>query len=76
MSFDFVVAIIDWFKARTLSERIEFAKIAAGAIAFALGLWQYRRNQKWKRLEFVAGEMKIFFDDPAVKVCDDHAGLA
>lgn len=67
MPFDFV-AIVDWLKARPFSERIELAKIAAGTIAFAFGLWQYRKAQKWKRLEFVAGEMKIFFDDPATRL--------
>jgi len=31
------------------------------------GLYQYRRSQLWKRAEFVADEMKVFFDDSNVK---------
>jgi hypothetical protein len=27
------------------------------------GLYQYRRSQLWKRAEFIAGEMKVFFAD-------------
>jgi len=49
------------------SNGIELIKILGAAIAFWIGLRQYRRSQIWKRLEFVSAEMKIFFDDPAVR---------
>jgi hypothetical protein len=39
----------------------------AGAIAaLAVGLWQYRQAQLWKRSEFVAAEMAKFFAQPKV----------
>jgi hypothetical protein len=41
--------------------------IMSGLVAFAVGLWQYRRAQKWKRLEFVATEMKEFQSKRAVQ---------
>jgi hypothetical protein len=34
--------------------------------AFAVGLWQYRRADYWKRSEFLAKEMKEYFTDPKV----------
>jgi hypothetical protein len=37
------------------------------AIAFAIGLVQYRRAQQWKRAEWVAQEMKQLFSDPIVQ---------
>lgn len=37
------------------------------AIAFAIGLVQYRRAQQWKRAEWVAQEMKQLFSDPLVQ---------
>lgn len=57
-----------WFKAWSFSDLIELMKITAATVAFAFGLWQYWKGQRWKRLEFVASEMKTFFDDPAVRL--------
>jgi len=37
------------------------------AVAFVVGLWQYRRAQQWKRAEWVAQEMKLLFGDPVVQ---------
>jgi hypothetical protein len=37
------------------------------AIAFFVGLAQYRRAQHWKRVEWVAQEMKALFGDPLVQ---------
>ena len=31
------------------------------------GVFQYRKSQVWKRLEFVSSEMRTFFDDAAAK---------
>jgi hypothetical protein len=35
-------------------------------VGFCVGLMQYRKAQHWKRLEFVAAEVKEFEDDPLV----------
>jgi hypothetical protein len=43
-----------------LDNWLKLIGIIGGLVAFAVGLWQYRRAQKWKRLEFVANEMKEF----------------
>jgi hypothetical protein len=34
---------------------------------FVIGLMQYRSAQRWKRVEFLAGEAKKFFSDPVNK---------
>jgi hypothetical protein len=46
---------------------VELLKIGGAAFAFGIGLRQYNRAQVWKRVEFVASEMKAFFDDEAAK---------
>jgi hypothetical protein len=47
---------------------IEILKIIGAAVVFAIGLWQYRKSEAWKRLEFVAVEMRAFYEDAAVKL--------
>jgi hypothetical protein len=46
---------------------IEGAKIAGALAVFAVGLWQYRRAQSRKRMEFIAQEINTFRVDPMVK---------
>jgi hypothetical protein len=46
---------------------LETLKVIAGITIFAAGLWQYRRAQTWKRLEFVAQQVDAFFSNPSVK---------
>jgi hypothetical protein len=46
---------------------LEIVKITGAAIAFCVGLWQYRGAQRWKRVEFVASEMKAFFNEESTK---------
>lgn len=46
---------------------IESTKIAGALAVFVVGLWQYRRAQSWKRMEFIAQEMNKFRADPMVK---------
>jgi len=46
---------------------ITLAAMSGALIAFLAGLMQYRRAQRWKRAEFVAGEMKEFKADPWVR---------
>jgi hypothetical protein len=41
--------------------------IITGGLAFIAGLWQYREGQRWKRLEFVAKEIKEFRLQHSVK---------
>lgn len=67
MSCEWVSRILVWFGSLNFSNWIEIIKIGCAAIAFAIGLRQYRRSQVWKRLEFVSAQMKIFFDDRAVR---------
>jgi hypothetical protein len=52
----------------SLSNWIEILKLLGAAAAFWIGLNQYRKSEAWKRLEFVAAEMKAFYDDTAVKL--------
>jgi hypothetical protein len=56
------------FKSVGFSNWVEILKILGAAAAFWIGLNQYRRSEAWKRLEFVAAEMKAFYDDAAVKL--------
>ena len=46
---------------------ITLAAMSGGLMAFLAGLMQYRRAQRWKRAEFVAGEVKEFKADPMVR---------
>jgi hypothetical protein len=41
--------------------------LLGAATAFLVGLAQYRRAQHWKRVEWVAQEMKSLFGDPVVQ---------
>jgi hypothetical protein len=56
------------FRSVSFSNWIEILKILGAAAAFWIGLSQYRKSEAWKRLEFVAAEMKVFYDDPAAKL--------
>ena len=67
MSCEWVGRIFGWFGPLSVSNWIEIIKIVGATIAFALGLHQYGRSQVWKRLEFVSAQLKIFFDDRAVR---------
>jgi hypothetical protein len=63
------VRIILWlFRSVSLSNWLDILKILGAAAAFWIGLNQYRKAEAWKRLEFVAAEMKAFYDDDAVKL--------
>jgi hypothetical protein len=45
----------------------EAIQVSGALVAFVIALWQYIKSQRWKRAEFVAGEVKSFLDDIAVK---------
>ncbi|HXX17864.1 MAG TPA: hypothetical protein VEJ46_00535 [Candidatus Acidoferrum sp.] len=46
---------------------LDVMKIVGAAIAFYIGLRQYQKAQVWKRVEFVASEMKAFDADEAAR---------
>jgi hypothetical protein len=61
--------IIAWlFRSVSFPNRIEILKLLGAAAVFWIGINQYRKSEAWKRLEFVAAEMKFFYDDAAVKL--------
>jgi len=54
--------------------RLEMAKLGVSVLGFggtlialSLAIRQYRRNQQWKRAEFIASETKEFTHDPMVR---------
>jgi hypothetical protein len=53
--------------AATADVALKLLIVAGGIVAFVVGLWQYRRAQKWKRSEWVAQEMRQFFGDADVR---------
>src|ERR1700730_8293626 len=40
---------------------------AGAVVAFVIGLLQYKRGEYWKRSQFLAQEMREFFEDPKVE---------
>lgn len=53
-------------KGADMEEIRAWTTLVGASVAFAAGLWQYRRAQQWKRAEWVAAEMRTFFDDPRI----------
>jgi hypothetical protein len=41
--------------------------VLAGILVFGFGFWQYWQAQKWKRIEFLLGEVKVFNAHPKVQ---------
>lgn len=58
----------NWWHALTADGQLKLLALVGASIAFVIGLFQYRKTQRWKRAEWVAQEMKDFFDDPSVKM--------
>lgn len=56
---------LDWSE---LGDQITALSGVATVATLLLALVQYARAEQWKRAEFVAGEMKQFFDDPKVQL--------
>ena len=50
-----------------LDDIFKFLGLIGTLTALAVGLFQYRKAQQWKRAEWVAQEMKAFFDQPPVQ---------
>lgn len=42
------------------------AGLVIAAVAFGIGLLQYRKAQRWKRAEWVAAEVRRFLDTPSI----------
>ena len=62
--------LLDWLlppRPGSFSEWIAAIGFVFTVSAFCVGLWQYQKGRVWKRLEFVSAQMKIFFDDRAVR---------
>jgi hypothetical protein len=51
----------------TPDDLLKAIALLGAALAFIVGLVQYRRAQHWKRAEWVAQEMKGLFGDPVVQ---------
>jgi hypothetical protein len=56
----------NWFAALPPPDQLKAVALVGVSIAFVVGLFQYRKSQRWKRAEWVAQEMQAFFSDPAV----------
>lgn len=52
----------------TYANWISLAGVVAASLAFASGLFQYRKAQQWKRAEFVAKEVKEVLQDRWVAI--------
>lgn len=66
--------MFDLFTNLDPEEQLKGIALVGAAVAFIVGLLQYRRTQRWKRAEWVAAEMDAFFGDPknqaALKMID------
>lgn len=66
---DVIWQILLWlFRSVSFSNWLETLKLVGAGAAFSIGLYQYRKSEAWKRVQFLADEMKSFYDDPAVKL--------
>lgn len=50
-----------------LDDYLKILALLGASIAFCVGLFQYRKAQRWKRAEFLANEMKDFLANPRVE---------
>jgi hypothetical protein len=61
-------AMLWLYRSMSFSKWMDILKLVGAVAAFWIGLKQYRKSETWKRVQFVADEMKTFYDDPAVKL--------
>lgn len=59
--------MIAWLSTLTPDGQLKAIALFGAAVAFVVGLLQYRKSQRWKRSEWVAQEMDGFFKDPVVR---------
>lgn len=57
----------NWFHGLGADNQVKLLALVGAFVAFIIGLFQYRKAQRWKRSEWIAQEMKDFFADPLVK---------
>jgi len=55
------------FAAMHLDDYLKILALFGGSIAFSVGLFQYRKAQRWKKAEFLANEMNDFFANQRVE---------
>lgn len=55
-----------WYTELTVENQLRAAALVGAATAFVIGLLQYRKAQRWKRVEWIAKEMDAFFADNKV----------
>jgi hypothetical protein len=60
--------VLSLLRSVSFSNWMDILKLVGAGVAFGIGLQQYRKSETWKRLEFVAAEMRAFYDDTAVKL--------
>jgi hypothetical protein len=61
-----MIDAVHWFAELTAENQLKAAALVGAAIAFVIGLLQYRKAQRWKRVEWTAKEMDAFFADNKV----------
>lgn len=49
-------------------DAIDTLALIGGVVTFAVALYQYHIAQRWKRIEWVANEMRAFLNEPWVRV--------
>ena len=59
--------MLTWFASLKPEDQVKVVAFLGAAVAFLIGLLQYRKAQRWKRSEWLATEMQAFFADPVVK---------
>lgn len=62
-----IIQALGFKDADELQALVALAGILGAVVAFLIGLRQYQISQKWKVKEFVANEMKEFFEDWRVR---------
>ena len=65
--WEFLVVTWDIFAGLNFDEKIKTLALIGAIVGFLVGLFQYRRAQRWKKAEFLANEMKYFFATPRVQ---------
>jgi hypothetical protein len=64
---DFLVVTWYRFAALEFDRKIKVLALIGAIVGFLVGLFQYRKAQRWKKAEFLANEMKHFFATPRVQ---------
>lgn len=60
--------LLRWFATLTPDGQLKAMALLGAIAAFVIGLLQYRKAQRWKRVEWIAKEMDAFFADAKVAI--------